>query len=263
LNYNGELYFNFAGIDCRYYDLMLISDTSNSVMLEFQAGIEREIVEISDKRKGKFYLSGFEYEPLEFTLKIAHSNVNGWTETTLSNVLKWLHKDTYKPFYFSNKPHVIYYVMIVDKPMLFTNTLGGGYIEIKMRANSPYAYTPQMINNYDFSFGGANVIEIFSLSNIQQVVYPEVEIISKDIDNTISFTAISDGDRLTSITNLDNDEIIYMNGDTKELISSKEPTTYRWEDFNKNFIRLLQGLNTFNVIGACEVQIRVQYPICY
>lgn len=261
MDYYGELYFNFAGIDCRFYDLFLISDTSGSVLLDKQVGVDRDIVEIADKRKGKFYLSGLEYEPVEFELKIAHSNIEGWTEDEIYNVLKWLHKDTYKPFYFSSKPQLIYYVMMIDKPMLISNTLGGGYLEIKFRANAPYGFTPQMVDTYDFTSGGTNTITINSLSNVSQIVYPEVEIISKAASNTITLTAISDGDRETSVANLDDNEIVYMNGDTRELISSLEPTTYRWDDFNKTFLRLLQGINTFEVTGACELQIRAQYPI--
>lgn len=230
-------------------------------MLEKQAGVDRDIVEITDKRKGKFYLSGLEYAPLSFTLRIAHNSVEGWTEDTIFNVLQWLHKDNYKPLYFSSKPQVIYYVMIVDKPMLISNTLGGGYLEVKMRANAPYGFTPEMIDTYDFTGGGTNTITINSLTNLSQIVYPEVEIISKAATNTITLDALSDGNRLTSITNLDDNEIVYMNGDTRELISSLEPTTYRWDDFNKTFVRLLQGINTFEVTGACELQVRAQYPV--
>jgi hypothetical protein len=105
---------------------------------------------------------------------------------------------------------------------------------------------------------GSGTIVINNLSNAFQYYQPEIEI-TVNSGTSVSFTNTTDDNRVTSFSGLTTGEVLYVNNEKKQLISST--SNYRYDGFNKNWLRLVQGVNTISVTGNATIMFRTQFPV--
>lgn len=105
---------------------------------------DREILEIEVRGREKPYFQGVRRLPLTFSLTFAFKDQ--YDEKQIRDVARWLDQDQYKPFYTEAHPEIIFYCLLHSDSELLHNGLRQGYVNIQMRCDSPYAYSPKMIS---------------------------------------------------------------------------------------------------------------------
>lgn len=105
---------------------------------------DREIYEIEVRGREEPYFQEVRRRPLSFSLTFAF--VYPYDEKKIREVARWLDQDRYKPFYTEVNPEIILYCVLNSSSEHLHNGLGQGYVNIEMRCNSPYAYSPKMMS---------------------------------------------------------------------------------------------------------------------
>lgn len=130
------IHFSYDGV--KSSDMGLLNCQIEGGMFDEVFLAKRKINEISVAGNEKPYFIGVEYEPLEFELTFAFENK--YDERRIREVARWLNQKYYKPFYTVDNPNRIFYCMMVDDSRLIHDGAKGGYITLKFRCDSPYAY---------------------------------------------------------------------------------------------------------------------------
>ena len=106
----------------------------------------------------------------------------------------------------------------------------------------------------------STTVKIHNKCNIYKYFYPEIEIlVASTTPSTITFTNTNDSNRITSFGGFSNAETIYVNNDKKQIITDID--SYLYDDFNKNWLRLVQGDNKISITGKCIATFRMQFPV--
>ena len=106
----------------------------------------RKITEKRIANREKPYFQGIESDPLQFQMTIV---IHEWDIVdNKRQIARWLFQDYYKPLYFESNPERIYYAIIDGNSQLFHNGIttyndAHAYINVNVRCDSPYAYTPE------------------------------------------------------------------------------------------------------------------------
>lgn len=189
-------YFIFDGIPSNDFGIINVNISSGMQEEPFVAG--REIREVSIRGNDRPYFQGVQRQPLQFNVSFAFEE--RWNKELISKVARWLTgHEYYKPLIFSDEPEKIYYAIFVDSPTLVHNCLSEGYINLTVRCDSPYVYSPLSLTKiYDW----------------------------KESPKTIEDTAMNQGD-LINLTVNSNGELVLESMKTKwsDLSSS-----LKWKD---------------------------------
>jgi predicted phage tail component-like protein len=254
------LNFKYDGIDNDYYGVSLVRVSSG--LTEFNFGVNRNIIE--EKLKGKNpYDFGNDEEPISFTLTIAKIDQNDlkWSLENRKDISKWLFQEDYKPLIFEDNPEIVFYCRAI-KGQRFDNCSKEGYIDIEMRCNAPYVYSNPTTIAYDLTNKSEQIITINNISNVDDFYFPEVEFELTGTTTGFSIINNTDKGREFKFTGLTPLEIVYTNNETRNIISSLESTDiYRYDNFNKNWLRLLCGENILKISGGCKVKVRNNFPL--
>lgn len=237
-------------------DMGLINCNVSTGLLEEPFLAEKDIMEISIRGNDKPYFQGVKKSPLILNLSFAF--IDRWDEQKIREVARWLNQDYYKPFYTTSNTNRIFYCMYTGSMELLHNGLKQGYINLQMRCNSPYSYSPTYISPvYDYS---SNPIEgsILKFTNLGDIdLYPEISI-TKVGNGDISIINQTNGNQEFKFIGLIDGEEIYVNCE-QEIIETNLPTEYRYSSFNDNYLCLKYGVNSLLVKGNCKLQFRYQY----
>lgn len=201
----------------------------------------REIHETYVRHSNTPHFHKIQNEPLAFNIVCAFND--GMNEDKLRAVRRWLGSaNDFRELYFSNAPHRKYFVMYEGITTL-SHTGLDGYFEIVFRANSPYACS-DLIETEIFDEFPAVIA-----NNSDIPIYPEV-LIKKDGDGNIEITNQTTG-QVISLSNLQDTETIYINGDKKTFKSSMR------NNFRTNqFLCFAKGNNIIEVDGDCQIKFR-------
>lgn len=217
----------------------------------------RTIQEISISGNEKPYFQKVLREPR--ILKLSFAFLDTFDEKRLKEVKQWLNQDYYKPLSFSYNPEYVYYAMCIDSSDIFDTGFDQGYIDLTMRCDSPYAYTPfYSTNDLDFSINPkGRLYEFYNRGDYD--CNPEIWI-KKVGDGDVSIYNLTDANREFKFTGLKNNEMIYINNETEEIVTDV-PNTYRYDNFNDNYLRLKYGLNRLMIFGNCILRFRYQFRL--
>lgn len=202
----------------------------------------------------------FSYNPITFTISIAKIEPDDldWDFDTKTELVRWLYQDEYKPFISLDNPEIIYYCKAVGEGERYDTGHQQGYATIKMECNSPYAFTPSYLYEWDKEYP-SDIIDINNLSNVQPYYYPEIEINFTN-STEVSIINLSNAGQEFNISGVDLGETIYINNQMKRVLTDKEDVN-RLESFNKQWLELVQGHNLLKVHGDVEIIIKATYPI--
>lgn len=249
--------FMYNGINSELMGVA-IARTENG-MIEMPFGHRREIVEEKLDKKETPYFYGFSNECLMLSITLCKLDGSSWTYEDRRKIVEWFYQEEYKPFISLDNPEVIYYCTAVGEPKRYDNGFEEGYVTLNLKCNSPYAYSPMYINTYDYKISKTNILEIDNTTNVKKYYYPEIEI--EMVNGTeISIINLTNKGEEFKFTNLKKGEIIYINNDMQEIESSLKDT-WRLSNFNKNWLKLVKGVNRLKINGNVKVAIRCCYPI--
>lgn len=182
------------------------------------------------KGKDKSYFKGVDTEPLSFPLTIF---IEEWRDrNNLRKISEWLFQEYFKPLTFESHPERIFYAIVEGSSSLLHNGCQDGYVTLNVVCNSPFTYSPLI--PHELSIQG-----VYS-----QIFYNEGD---RPIRPQLKITKIGDGDisiknesnqQILTLKNLYNNEIVYINGEHEEIMSSLQRSNNRYLHDNHNDVWL-------------------------
>lgn len=249
-----NLHFNYNGIDSK--DMGLMNIRTDAGLFEEVFLPSRTINEERIRGRDKSYFFSTVREsisiPLTFLLP------QGYTNDQLRAIGRWFNQDYYKPFYFTDHPSRIFYVMYKGDPKIFHNGCGEGYFTIELTSNSPFGYSPMitspllevndMSTGFDFEF----------INEGDEPIFPEVWITTKGNKN-VKIHNLSNGVQF-EFNDLAFSETVYIDNENQDILTDL-PLTYRYGNFNGNYLRLDRGMNRLKLFGQFRIEFRYQFKI--
>lgn len=259
-----SLHFIYDGKTSDEMGLYIMRIDSSGGFVEVPFWGEAEIEEERYHNKLTPYYFSISYEPIEFTVQFVladkYMQPKKWTPQERYKIGEWLAPNGYKPFQTSDDLGKIYYAMCVSPVNLhLLNTKG--YIEVTFRTNSPFAWTTPIADTINLSDNtSTRIIELENRSNVLKYYYPQLEIELVNNETNVSLRNLSDGGRVFSFEELLPNEIVSVDNKNK-LILSNNPLSNPFKKFNRNWFRLVKGINRIEITGQCIIRYRMQFPI--
>jgi predicted phage tail component-like protein len=251
--------FTFDGITSQAMGISIVRQSGGVFPVPYVAG--KDIKEDYPTRALNPYFFRTQLQPLTFNLQFSCIDVD-MDIAKLRQIASWLCQSDYKPFISADNPDKIYYIMATNQIDFMTNGMDEGYFEIQFRCQHPYALTIASTPIYDividYDAPNGQQITINNEDNVHENFYPiyeltlgatptEVYLYNQTLDEQSEFTELSAG------------EVLYVDNQKKYLVSSTG--NYRYDKFNKQWLRLAQGNNIIIVGGYCELKFLLQYPV--
>lgn len=250
--------FHYDGISSKMMGLMNV--TMDSGLFEEIFLPSRSIEKEKPKGSIKSYHQNIEYSDIKIPLTFLMPD--RYTMEQEREIKQWLFQPYYKEFYFDLYPDKIFYLMYNGDISIHHNGLGQGYITLEMESNSGFAYSP-VYNPYKITVD--NLVDGYKYYFDNQgdfPLLPELWITNKGVNGHDSVKIINNvNGEVFEFTGLTSSSIetIYINNE-KEEIESSLPLTYRYDNFNGNWLKLApNGTTTLTIIGKCDIEFRFQY----
>ncbi|WP_137743238.1 phage tail domain-containing protein [Robertmurraya siralis] len=246
-----SLGFTYNNIHSSEFGLIKISTSSGLFDESFLPN--RSIIEEKIFDRDEPYFFGFEYEPAEVPVSFYFEDK--WNEVKINKIVNWLVQPYYCPLYFDTDTSRIFYCVYHGDPRILHNGLKNGYVNITMRCNSAFSYTPVYKNSFivDTESEPMN-IEIANIGH--KISYPIV-IIEKIGDGDVSIVNYSNGGIESKIIDLLDKEIVVIDSFNEEITTDLEHV-YRYGNFNNNFLKFVTGINRLSVKGNCRITFEYQ-----
>lgn len=246
--------FSYNGITSTSKNIINVRTESGTIKQSFAT--KRSIVKEKVFYTAQTFDYGNNYEDLSFTLEITKSDGEAFTLSERNDLISWLFKKDYCEFKTADYPDCVMYARAVSEPIFDNVGYNAGTITIDFETNSPFMfYAKQIIT---LTNGQSTIINNNTNVDEYKIYYPNVEVTMTG-DSSFSITNSQNG-VVTSFTGLDNNETIGMNAKMRLIVTSKTGT-YRYSNFNGNWLRLNQGGNLISVSGNCTVTITIQIPV--
>ena len=217
----------------------------------------QDIIEERVPHRDKPYFFKTEKRPMEFELTFSTID-GGLTPARRHSLARWLIKDYYAELQFVGDMTKMYRVIAISDVEFVTNGNDEGYFSIQFRCDAPWAWSNLIVERYACMTG--RTINISNKTNVAKYHYPEIEIRSIWSQN-ISFVNLREPNRIFSLTGIVTEERIYFDNENRRIITDL-PATYRLKNFNRNWLRLMQGENTIRINeGMFLLTLRTRYPI--
>ncbi|WP_051567235.1 phage tail domain-containing protein [Priestia flexa] len=200
----------------------------------------------------KPYFQGVEYSPLTFPITLYFEN--GYTSDSIREVARTLCTDYYAPLIFSKNTERIFFATFVDEGRLVHNGCNEGYITLTVRCNSPFTYS-HIIDSPEHHVKNEGLIEF--VNNGDLPIKPQITIY-KVGKGSLSIKNLSNHDEPFVFDELEDKEIVYIDNEEEE-IETNLPLTYRYDNFNEQFLEMERGVNRLLVTGSCVIKITYQF----
>lgn len=264
-----NVFFNDMKIDnfiASEYSLMPVSFDTNiqedcdasmaSESIEDYIGISSIPLDYGSNHHGKLVFV------VTFMKKICGSNIEEYfTDFEIRSILRELTgRQYYRNLYFINTDPCF------DEKVHFkVKTTGTEYVKSSNKiialkftftCDSFWAYTDTSFIEY---FAKPNqTIKFFNSSDeLNDYLYPVIEILSKKTIENYSIVNKSDNNRLTNIKNVLPNEVILLDS-KNDIIKSSIETKVFGDDFNYKFPRLIPGMNELEISDECNIKITYQ-----
>jgi phage-related protein len=248
MSYSESLDFSYAGENSTDYGIINVNYSTGLYEETFLPS--RGIKEIQVSGRKKPYFQELEYSPLSLKLSFA---IQSWTEDSIRSIARWLgSQEYYKPLYFSNNTNRIFYCLYNGNVDILHNGLKQGIINIEMRCDSPYSYSPVYTSQI---YSSPSSITFTNNGDVS--LYPEISI-EKVGDGNLSIVNQTNGNQEFKFTSLLNNEKLYIDCES-EYIETDLSNTYRYSNFNDKYLELVRGNNVLNITGGCNLRFRYQF----
>lgn len=233
---------------------MNISISDSASLYEEQVVANKTINEYAVRGNPKPYFVDVKKDPLTFQLRFAFYDTVD--DDLIDEVIRWLNVDFYQPLYFSEDIDRVFYAMPVNDISFIHNGLKQGYLNLTMRCDSPFSYGNDILTNwYDYSSTNTDLIEITNLGHFN--FYPEVWI-QKIGDGDLTINNLTNQNQEFKFSNLQDGEQLYVDC-ANQYIETSLANTYRYDDFNDNYLEIVYGKNRLLVTGNAKLKFRYKY----
>lgn len=253
------MYFTFGTPARRSTEFGVYNVSVSGGLYEEQISASKTINEVTIRGNDKPYHIDVKKEPKKFTLHF--SLLEKMEDDVLDDIIRWLDVDFYEPLFFSGNNDRVFYAMPVEGINYIHNGLKEGYLSLTMRCDSPYSYSHEQVTPwYEFIKGLPTAKTTIDINNLgHRSFLPEIWI-SKVGDGNISIHNLNNGSKVMKFTNLKDKEEVYIDGEN-QIIESSLPNTWRFDDFNDEYLEIKYGKNRLKIDG--EARIRFRYKFIY
>lgn len=241
-------------------DFGIINISLSKELFDEQVVASKSINEMYIPGKKDPYFLDVSEEPK--LIRLSFSFLEPWNDKLIDEVIRWLNVDEYSPLFFEGDIDLLFYVIPIDGIHQMHNGLKQGYLTLNMRCDSGKSYSHEIITpEYDTK----------KLSEIQNKEMPTIVLGNKGhfpIYPKVWIEKIDDGD-LTIINRTNNGNVFeFKNIDVgerlfidckNEIIETNKNKTYRYDDFNDNYLELLYGENVLNVSNNMKIKFAMRY----
>ncbi|MGD7047096.1 phage tail protein [Rossellomorea marisflavi] len=245
-----SLYFSFAGRKSTEFPIVNVS--LGSGMFEESLTSSKSIVETSVAGNNVPYFQRIKREPITFSLRFAFTEP--WNDEMIDEVIRWLDVDYYEPLFFSSNIDRIYYGMIVDSIEQIHNGLSEGYVNLNVRCNGAYKYSPE-ITSPIYEIDNEDLIEIVNTGHLPT---SPLIFIQKIGDGSLTIENLSSTDEVFFIKDLKDNEQLTIDCESRRIETNLENVNH-YDDFNDNYIELSVGYNEYRIIGDCRIKFEYQF----
>lgn len=251
----------FDGIPSEIYGLYIGSsgdggESSNSTSGNVTPSVEKIY------RRPKNYLYGVNQEPV-LTFEITLFSYDEITAPRYEEISKWLFGQmNYKKLQICqpDMTNIYFNCFLIDPQIIRTGNVITG-VSFKVECDAPWGWGfPESIG-YNYSgYMYNDTIEFNNESGNNDYLYPTLDFVVNSFGGSISITNTSDSNRIFLMTGLSANEAISF--DCDHQIITSDTSDYRLGTFNKNWVRLVPGLNTL-IISANVASIIINYQLAY
>jgi len=245
--------FIFNEIPSENYGIQILDFERTSGVTNSSAGNATEIIEKRIyKRTKPYHFGNSQTIPMTFNLTIGASDFISAID--VAKISKWLlGKSGYLKFQVDQDDigEIYWNVIFTSGEVIYVGRKPVGLL-LHAQTDSPWAYTfPRSINysfpiialqNFDFTF--------YNDSDDNCYLYPIIEFNLNSLGADFTISNATDNNREFTFSGLSPLEEISVDNDLKIITSSTG--LHRLSYFNKNWFRLLPGVNELNVSGAIE-----------
>lgn len=251
-------HFHFAGRKSTDFGIYNVSVTN---------GLHEELV-VASKSIEEVYIPGRE-EPYFIdvneepkTIQLRFSFLEKWNDKLIDETIRWLNVSTYSPLYFEGDIDRVFYVIPIDGIQKMHNGLKDGYLELNMRCNSSKSYSHEIMTPEH---------DTVKLAEKQGLEFPVIKIGNKghfSFYPKIWIEKIADGDILIYNKTNANQEFKFENIEIgeklfvdcqKEIVETSLERTYRYDDFNDSYLKIVYGENILTVSNNMKIRFAFRY----
>lgn len=248
-------HFEYAGVSSRLYDLIIANvNTSRNTLI---SGGTQSVFVFNKKEKKRYHIdTSYTDSPLIFDMEVMSEKP--FTQAELRKIEKWLfyQKDYQKLFIdmLDDCEGETYELIDGIEKRLYLNCrfvnpekleYNGGIVGFKFTAECDTYMAYQEPIEQCVEIDSSKLFELFIDTDDADYVYPKVTITTGNTGGNITIVNHTDSDsRLTSFVDLLPSTTFYMNGKTNYISGN-----YYEKFSDKNFIRLLDGVNNLSVVG--------------
>ncbi len=249
--------FIYDGEPCETYGLMLYTFDSKGGVIEGDLGANIEMIEDRTLRNVTPTVFGSKQgDPLKF--KLTFGSLTPISREDFSEIAYWLcGKSEYRVLEIlqDDMAETLYKCYMTN--IQHENIRGIPYaFTTDVICDCPYAYSyPE---TYSFTVSGSKKTVIYNDSAYSGYLFPHITLTPSNVTQTVSIINEDDNNRefkFTQLNNYDN-EIIYIDNARQIITSNNGVNMYPY--FNKNFFRLIRGLNNITITGDCVIRIVFQ-----
>lgn len=242
--------FLYDQIPSETYGLYIL-DFETSDKAETDAGSTTEPIEEWIYRRSKSYHYGnIMNTPLEFDLSVASFDpIPGFDR---GKIEKWLlGRGNFKKLQICEDDisNVYFNAICTSAKSIYVGNVNRG-LKLHFRCDSPWGweypktlthtFAGDQIKNYTFDF--------YNDSDSDEYLYPIVDFTLNSIGDGISIANVTTGDTAFTFTGISPNENIVVDNSLKTIVSST--SLLRLNNFNKSWLRLINGKNQLHVIGG-------------
>lgn len=255
--------FNYDGVSSDSYNLKigwfegdLDNDTSTGLTIELKRG-DMNMVRTEPNQYGAVYT-----DTLTFEFAVINKDKAAFTKEESHKLNAWLRgSNTYKKLIFQDNSYqtIVYYAVCTDIVDVVYNGVNGK--KLTFVCNSPFGFMPK--SHKRVLVNGSAIVKLNNMSD-KGVYFPTIKIIA-DIGTTVRIINQTDNNQSTSITfNQMTGNTIIINGEKSTITdgNGKILPAYAigWSAEDIYWTRMLQGRNTFEVVGNCDITFEMEFP---
>lgn len=256
--------FEYDGVSLSDNDLTLckfdgIEDTIN-------VGNSISINQVKASGSDKYMAAGYSYEePFSAELQISKqpcsSDMLVFSDEEINKMMRWLNRKEYhvfKPIYDDGSFEGVYYYGTFNVQLIKAGLNVVGF-HLTLNTNAPYGFMPEVTKTFTFNTVTTDKFVIEDTSDEVGNLYCDVTVKCLEAGNLTIKNSL-DTENTVIVNNCVVDEIITLHGESKIIETSKEAHTKLYNDFNYNFIRLVNtyenNVNNFTSNIKCEMTVK-------
>lgn len=244
--------FIFDNVPSEIYGLY-ISSLDNSGAESSDGSSSMDIIEKKIFRRPSPFFLGATPSPV-LTFKLSAFFDGEMDAVHFEAVQKWLFSRREYTRFAVDQPDVqdVYWnCLLIDPTIERVGNLIRGFT-CTVRCDSPYGWKYPKTTIYEYTATSVDATEIFynTSDDDGSYLYPNLVITQNNTDGDISITVTEDSNRVFSFMDLQANEVLTV--DCLNQTISSSTGLKRMGNFNKNFLRLVPGKNTLEIVGNVE-----------